>query len=158
MVKTISQIMSREVVTLEKHRKVKEAVDVMTQKSISCVVITDQEKPVGIVTERDMVKKVLHKELSVSTTSVGEVMSSPLITVPKDIDIFSASELMKKKKIRRLVIEVDGKLGGLITENDIGGLIADLSVRSIFHKSNVQKDMEIAKLQSELKDLKRRKK
>lgn len=70
----------------------------MTKKSISCVVITEKEKPVGMITECDMVKKVLHKGLDIQKTTIEKVMSSPLITASPDIDIFSASAMMKKRR------------------------------------------------------------
>jgi CBS domain-containing protein len=146
--------MSKKVITLEKNKLIKDAVRIMAEKSLSCVVITEKNKPVGMVTERDMVKKVLDKGIDINNVKLESVMTSPIITVNPDIDVFTAAELMKKNKIRRLVILEDYRLGGLITESDISGLIVDVSVRSMFHKINLQKDLEIAKLRMEAKNKK----
>jgi CBS domain-containing protein len=86
----------------------------MTEKGIGCVVITESGRPVGVLTEKDIMKEIV-KGKNVLHREVGSIMSRPLISVRPDTPVVDALDLMRKKDIRRLAV-VDGeKLEGLVT-------------------------------------------
>jgi len=114
----VSQIMSKNVITVDASEKVLKALQVMAEKGIGSVVIVKNGKPVGILTERDVAKKlVVNKETL--DKKVEDVMSKPLITVSPDTGIFEALQIMRKNNIRRLPVVKNGKLEGIITEKDL---------------------------------------
>jgi CBS domain-containing protein len=121
MVKSISEIMTRNVITITKGSSVGEAVRLMTKHRISCLIITDTNyKPVGIVTERDMVRRVLKNNLDIERTKIDEIMSSPVMTMHKEKRITDAIALMEKYHFRRVVVsDKDGKLLGVVTQSDL---------------------------------------
>ena len=121
MLGKISDIMTRNVVTLKKGDNVMAAVKLMTENSISCVVITDvSSKPVGIVTERDMVKRVLNNSVDPHTTKIETIMTSPVMTVSSHKRVTQAIEIMQKYRFRRLVIvSDDSKLEGILTQSNL---------------------------------------
>ncbi len=91
-------------------------------------------RPVGIITESDVVNKVVAKNLDASKTSVAEIMSSPLITVDPDSDLLDAAELMKERNVRRLIVMRDEVVYGILTASDIAqacGQYVDKTVRDI---------------------------
>jgi|GEM_PF-5319038 len=117
--KNIAGIMTKNVVTLEKHNVVIDAVSKMAKHSISCVVVEDCGLPVGILTERD-ITLLYHKGHSLEKITVGEVMSSPVKSVTLGASIYDVAGTMEENKIRRLVVvNKDGLISGLITQFDI---------------------------------------
>ena len=82
-------------------------------------IVLKEGKPAGMVTERDLVKKVLAKDLDPSKTKVAEIMSTPLVTVHPDDDLLKASTLMQAHKVRKLVVVDDEIIYGIITAKDI---------------------------------------
>jgi CBS domain-containing protein len=117
----VKEYMTKKLLTLKENASVKEAINMMAEKSISCIIITDQRnKPIGIITERDVVKKVAYRNMEVEQTQVNCIMSSPVISISKDMDIFEAMMMMQKNKFRRVVVtDSDGSLIGLITQTDL---------------------------------------
>ena len=116
---TIEQLMTRNVVTLESSEPVRKAIREMVQKDIGNVVVVERGKPVGILTERD-VMKLSAEGKDVLTTRVSDVMSGrPLITVTPEINALEALLIMHRNKIRRLPATQSGKLLGIVTENDL---------------------------------------
>jgi CBS domain-containing protein len=111
---TVFQIMNRRVVTLDVSGSVLDALRIMTEKGVGCLVITDNAKPVGIVTEKDAMKLIMQGR-DVLNRKVAEVMSNPLTTVRPETSVVEALDLMKKKNIRRLPVVSDGQLQGIIT-------------------------------------------
>jgi len=106
--------MNRNVTTLDVSGTVLDAVRIMIEKSVGCIVISENSKPVGIVTERDVMKAMLQGK-DILKHKVAEVMSLPLTTVPPETSVVEALDLMKKKNIRRLPVVRDGELQGIIT-------------------------------------------
>ena len=133
VVQRVQGFMTKKVLTLRKTSKVSEAITLMAKKSISCIVIVDpKNKPIGVVTERDLVKRVLRMGINVHETEISYVMSSPVITVTHDADIFDVMLLMQKNNFRRVVVTDYNKgLSGLVTQTDL--------FRGI---RNVQKELE----------------
>lgn len=115
----VSQIMTSEVAVVSESASVKEAAELMASKDISCLVAVRDKEVVGIFTERDLLTRVVAPKRNPAQTTVQEVMSSPVATIPSDYSVSSASKLLEKTKIRRLVIMDDKNLCGVITQTDI---------------------------------------
>jgi signal-transduction protein with cAMP-binding, CBS, and nucleotidyltransferase domain len=99
---------------------VKEAAALMAQEDIGSVIVVDDEgKPVGIVTESDLVSRVVAKGLDPSTTALEQVMSKPLITIKPSVDVVEALRLMSKMKVRHLVVVREGRVEGIVTDRDV---------------------------------------
>jgi len=105
--------------TIEGRSTVLEAVRAMTDLGIGSLIVTQQGRPVGIFTRRDLMRRVLESKRSIEGTRVEEVASSPLISIDRKRDLTSALELMKSKGISRLAVMRDGTLVGILTMTDI---------------------------------------
>lgn len=120
----VSEIMSyREPVTVSAYAN-KTAYDVasiLTKNKIGSVIVIDRDKvPIGIITERDLVKRVCLEKLNPSKMLVEELMSSPLITIMTFDSVDTATRIMLSNKIKRLpVLESDNRLMGIISVTDI---------------------------------------
>jgi len=90
--------------------------DLFVLNNVGAVIIVEDEAPVGIVTERDVIDRVLKQERDVETTTVREIMSSPLVTIEADESVREAIGLLRAHDIRRLVVTEKGNLIGLTTE------------------------------------------
>jgi len=115
----VKHYMSEEVPTIESHISVVEAAKEMRKIGRGFLIILKEGQPAGIVTEHDFVDKVIADELNPAKVSVGEIMSSPLITIDPDEDLVKASEIMKMNKIRRLPVVKEGIMYGVLTSRDI---------------------------------------
>jgi CBS domain-containing protein len=115
----VRDIMTKEIVTIDSEKSALEAAKVMTEKGISSVFIVKDGNPVGIVSERDFIKKICAKELDVAKVKVGEIMSKILTTATPDTPIEVAVQRMVNHKIRRLPIMDAGKIVGIITVTDL---------------------------------------
>lgn len=114
----VKDIMTREVITIDTDKTIFEAAELMTAKSIGCLVVTEGSIPVGIVTERDLVRRIVAKHASVDV-SVSEIMSKDLVTVGPDHSIKAAARLMSKHKIRRLPVLKQKQLVGIVVATDL---------------------------------------
>jgi CBS domain-containing protein len=119
MPKVVRDIMTKNVVTIEVNRTALEAAKIMAEKGISSLIVLKDQDPVGIVTERDFVKKICIKELNVSRVKVNDVMSKLRTFADPEISIEVAVQRMVNHKIRRLPIMEDGKVVGIITVTDL---------------------------------------
>ena len=116
----VEDVMVGDVITVEVEATVRQAVDLMNKNEIGCLVVVDEEeKPVGIVTERDLLKRVLAKRKDPVRVKVMQIMSKPLVTGTPHMDIEAAARLMFKKKIKKLPIVENGRLVGLVTLTDL---------------------------------------
>jgi len=115
----VEDVMVNEVVTIESDATVEEAVRIMNEHEIGCLVVVLKGKPVGIVTERDMLKRVLAKSLDPEKVKVSDIMSAPLIVGKPEMEIENAVKLMFKTKIKKLPVVQRGKLVGLVTLTDL---------------------------------------
>ena len=114
----VSDVMSENLLTVDKSTSLQEAAQKMSALKIGCVVVTDDGKPVGIVTERDFVTKIVSEGRPLFT-EIFEVMSSPLITIDPEETIWEASEVMKTKAIHKIPVKKDEKIVGMVTTTDI---------------------------------------
>ena len=122
----VQEIMIKDVITLGTKATVSEAVRLMNEHKIGCVVIIHNGDAIGIITERDMLKRVLIETRDPETTKVSQIMTAPLVVGNPEMDIQEAVRLMAAEKIRKLPITEDGKLVGMITLTDLGRSVAYL--------------------------------
>ena len=114
----VNQIMSKDVIKVSKSTTLQEAAQSMKKANVGCVIVTDENNPLGIVTERDFVSKVAADGRPLFT-EISEVMSSPLILIDHQETIWEASEIMKKNNIHKLPVHKDGHIVGIVTTSDI---------------------------------------
>jgi CBS domain-containing protein len=114
---SVKDIMTKTVASVNVNQTIFEAAELMSSKGISCVLVTDGEVPVGVVTERDIVGSVVAKRKSLDL-KVSVIMSSSLITVDPDASLKEAARLMSTNKIRRLPVLKKNKLVGIISASD----------------------------------------
>jgi CBS domain-containing protein len=119
MPKVVRDIMTKYVVTIDENRTALEAAKIMAEKGISSLIVLKDQNPVGIVTERDFVKKICIKELKISHVKVNEVMSKIRTFADPEIPIEVAVQRMVNHKIRRLPIMETGQVVGIITVTDL---------------------------------------
>jgi signal-transduction protein with cAMP-binding, CBS, and nucleotidyltransferase domain len=105
--------------TIVRERTVQEAAQLMAEKRIGSLLVLEAGDMVGIVTETDLVRKVIAADLPASSTSVGNVMSAPLIPIDVDDSARDASQLMAEKRIRHLAVTEDNKIVGLLSLRDL---------------------------------------
>ena len=122
----IGEIMTKDVITLEGKATVEEVATIMNKREISCVVIAQDENPIGIITERDMLKRVLLESKNPQTTKAFQIMSAPLFFGNPDMTVQEAVKLMAEKKIKKLPIINEGHLVGMITLTDLARSVAYL--------------------------------
>lgn len=114
---TVSQLMKKKVITVEKTEPVKKAVELMNKHRIGCVVITEDHTVAGIITERDILKRVVgKKKLDIKCE---KVMSKPIISISPEDPIAYAIELMTRNKIKKLIVSKNRILIGILTATDI---------------------------------------
>ncbi len=113
----IKDIMTKEVVTIDVNKTVFDAAELMSNKGVGCVIVVVQGFPVGIITERDMVKRVVAKRSSIDQ-KVTEVMTKTLITVEPETSLKEAARVMSSNGIRRLPVLKNNKLVGIVVATD----------------------------------------
>lgn len=109
--------MTKEVVTIDAKKTILEAAELMAQKDIGDLVVCEGEKPVGIITERDFVRRVVAKKMPLSCM-VSEIMSAPLWVVYADNSLNEAARKMVARNVRRLPVLEKNALVGIITATD----------------------------------------
>lgn len=114
----VNQVMSKNVLTSEKSTSLQDAAQEMNRLNVGCVIVTEESRPIGIVTERDFVTKVAAEGRPLFT-EISEVMSSPIITIDPEETIWEASEIMKEKLIHKLPVIENERIVGVITTSDI---------------------------------------
>jgi CBS domain-containing protein len=114
----IRALMNTKLEALEIGSTVRDAVKKMVERDIGCVVITRGGAAVGIITERDILRRLVYRGDTLDTP-VEALMSGPLITVGPLATLGEAAELMVQKKIRRLLIKDGEKIVGIVTQRDL---------------------------------------
>jgi CBS domain-containing protein len=115
----VEDVMVEDVISVLEKATVKEAAELMNQNEIGCLIVVKNGKPVGIVTETDMVKRVILGSVDPEKTTVKKIMSIPLVVVSSHMNLEDASKIMRKRKIKKLPVIENGRLVGLVTTTDI---------------------------------------
>lgn len=129
----VNQVMSKNIVSANKSITIQEAAQIISKEKVGCIIVTENQKPIGILTERDFVTKIAAEGRPLFT-EISEVMSSPLITIGPEETIWEASEVMKEKLIHKLPVKEDEKIIGIVTTTDIikiSSLGSDSQMRKI---------------------------
>ncbi len=114
---SVKDIMTKDVVSIDVNNSVFEAAELMSSNQLGCLVVMDGEVPVGIVTERDIVRRVCAKKLP-GETKVSGIMSKTLITIDPDVSLKEAARVMSNNQIRRLPVLKQNKLVGIVVASD----------------------------------------
>jgi CBS domain-containing protein len=123
----VKDVMTSPVVTFGEDAPSNKIARSMDENKLGCVIITNKaKKPVGIITERDMVKRVIAKNAVPDTIKAKEIMTSPLVTIEPEATISEAARRMSRLDIRRLGVVYKGNLVGLISSRDILGVMPEL--------------------------------
>ena len=126
----IEQIMTQEVVTITPENTLYEAARIIGEKHIGSLIVMKYETPVGVITERDLLREVVARGIdlekdwlvggvTIKEEKVEEIMSYPLTTIPLTSSIKEAAQMMIEKKIRRIAVRESGKVVGIITASDL---------------------------------------
>jgi CBS domain-containing protein len=115
----VQDIMTKDVVAVDENTTALDAARLMTEKGISSLIIEKDHAPVGIISERDFVKKICLKDMLPSTINVGSIMSKIQTYASPDTPVDVAVQRMVNHKIRRLPVISDGKVIGIITVTDL---------------------------------------
>jgi CBS domain-containing protein len=115
----VEDVMTMDVITMDEKSLVKEAAETMSQNEISCVIAARKGKAIGILTESDLLKRVIVEGKNAKKTKIGEIMSSPLEVVAPGTSLEEALQLMFEKKIKKLPVVEKNHLLGLVSLTDI---------------------------------------
>ncbi|MDH3192587.1 MAG: CBS domain-containing protein [Nitrosopumilus sp.] len=129
----VEDTMTKNVVTVEEFTPIRNAAKKMDEANVGSIVVTKNNEPIGIITERDFVRRYAVMGISLSKP-VGDIMTLPLITIDPNETVWEAAEVMKTNKIHKLPVIKDKKLVGIITNSDLVKLCSqssDLEMRQI---------------------------
>jgi CBS domain-containing protein len=115
----VEDVMVAEVVTIDENASVKEAAEIMNQFEIGSIIAVRKGKAIGIITERDLLKRVVAEGMDAKKTRVKDIMSSPLVVIAPGIELEEALRLMFEKKIKKLAVVDQKRLIGLVSLTDI---------------------------------------
>lgn len=139
----VKDVMTKNVITIESSMPAKKAAELMEKYDIGCLIVIEEGKPIGIITERDMLKRVLLQFRDPRITRVSDIMSTPLIASNSETELREALKLMNERRIKKLPIVEGGNLTGLLTITDIVRstayfeyIITSLCSRCRWHKNS----------------------
>ena len=121
----IRDIMEKDVITIENDKTAQDAAKIIAEKDISFLVIMNEGKPQGVLSESDFVRKVAAEDKKASETKISEIMSYKFRSVGPNTTIEDAIQKMLNNNIRRLLILNDEKLVGVITQTDLASYLRD---------------------------------
>jgi CBS domain-containing protein len=123
----VKDVMSSPVITIDEDAPANRAAELMDKHGLGCIIVSSKSaKPLGIITERDMVGRVLAKNVKPGTIKAKDVMTSPLMTIEPDETISEAARRMNRLNIRRLGVIYRGQLVGLVSSKDILAVMPEL--------------------------------
>jgi len=123
----VKDVMSSPVITIDENAPANRVAELMDKHGLGCIIVTSKEgKPLGIITERDLVRRVLAKNIKPNSFNAKEVMTSPLITVEPDEKISEVARRMSRLNIRRLAVMYKGQLVGVLSSKDVLGVMPEL--------------------------------
>jgi CBS domain-containing protein len=115
----VEDVMIREIITIDENATVKEAAELMNENDISCLIAARKGKAIGIITERDLLKRVIVEAKNPRKTKVAEIMSTPLELISPDMTLENAVRVMFDKKIKKLPVAEKNQIIGLVSLTDI---------------------------------------
>ncbi|MEM2874724.1 MAG: CBS domain-containing protein [Candidatus Hadarchaeales archaeon] len=136
---SVRDAMTVKVLTAGENTTVARAAKMMADRGVGSLVVLRNKKPVGILTERDLLMKVLGPNIMPAKIKIGKIMSSPLVTISPDADITEAAKIMAKNRIRRLPVVDRGNLVGIISASDITAMSPEL-IEVVAHREEQDKE------------------
>jgi len=135
----VKDVMVTDLVTIKADISVKKAVKVMNDFEIGCLIVVKNGEAIGIITERDILKRIVVEGRNPEKTLVGDIMSKPLIVTSPETSLEEAIEAMFKHKIKKLPVVEGGKLVGLVTFTDIARIqpVMEKILRKLMEKYEV---------------------
>jgi CBS domain-containing protein len=115
----VRDVMSKDVRVVRPDTSVKEVVATMNKFDIGSIVVAQGDRPVGIITERDILRRLVEPCLAPETLTARQIMTSPVLTTSETANIEETAKLMARKRVKRLPVINNGKLVGMITYTDI---------------------------------------
>ena len=115
----VKEAMTKKVIVINPDTTIKDAAKIMSQYRVGSIVVLEDEKLVGIITELDIIWKVVAGELDPKTTLVRDVMSKNVVTINADQTLEDATDVMVENKIKKLPVIEGNKIIGIITATDI---------------------------------------
>lgn len=115
----VRDIMSKDVRVVRTDTSVKEVVATMNKFNIGSIIVVQGDRPVGIITERDILRRLVEQSLAPEVLTARQVMSSPVLTINENATIEEAAKFMVNKKVKKLPVMDNGRLVGIITFTDI---------------------------------------
>jgi CBS domain-containing protein len=116
---TVREVMTRDVKVVREDTSMQEVVATMIKFDISSVIVVQKERPIGLITHKDVLTKVLQPEFVPATLTARNIMSTNLTTIGEEASLEEAAKLMTKKRFKKLPVVRDGKVIGIITSTDI---------------------------------------
>jgi len=117
---SLKTLMTKDITALPSSATVLDAAKFMTDMNVGSVIVTDNNSPTGLITDRDVVAKVIARGKDSKSTRISEIMVSPVVTISDDKDIIDATQIMSTHGIRRLpVTGPKGNLVGVISLDDV---------------------------------------
>jgi CBS domain-containing protein len=114
----VGHVMNRTVVAIDSESSARDAAGKMAQHQVGCLIVTEKGRPVGILTETDLLSRVLALAKNAESTKVKTVMSKPLVCGSPDMDFTEATKLMVNRAIKKLPITHGEQLVGILTITD----------------------------------------
>ena len=119
----VRDIMQKNVITIEENKSALDAAKLITEKDISFLVILKDDKPIGVITERDFVRRIAAEDKNASQIPLSKIMSYKFRWVEPSTDIEDAVQKMLNHNIRRLIVLENEKLVGVITQTDLADFL-----------------------------------
>ena len=138
----VRDIMKKKVISIDETETIKKAASMMNEAEIGSIIITKDNIPVGILTERDFVTKIASKEISLSVP-VSQVMTHPLLVIAPNQTVWEVAEIMRNMGIHRVAVQEGSKIIGMVTTTDL------VKIFSISSDSNLHKIADLIFSRSE---------
>jgi len=136
----VKDVMSSPVITVGEEEAVDKVARFMEMQKLGCIIVTDKDgRPLGIITERDLVTRVLAKNKLPSKLKAKEVMTAPLITIRPDETLTNAARQMSRLDVRRLGVVYKGDIVGIISSKDVLAVTPEL-IETIQEKTRIESE------------------
>ncbi len=123
---SVEEVMSKGPLIVPGDMSIKEGAELLKRRGVSTLIIAEGENPVGIVTDRDFVVKVVAGNIDIENAKLRDIMTSPVVMIPHDTVVSDAAKVMSRRRIRKLPVLKDGKIVGILSENDVVRISPDL--------------------------------
>jgi CBS domain-containing protein len=115
----VRDVMSKEVKVVRPDTTMQEVVATMNKFNIGSIIVMQADRAVGIITERDILKRMVEQCIAPETLTARHVMSSPIVTISETASVEEAARLMARKRVKRVPVINDGRVVGILTFTDI---------------------------------------